>query len=228
MANYTEKLKDGTVFDLIFVDGGAFEMGDAKLKEFPHSVELSPFFMAKFPVTQALYAAIMKKNPSHFKGENRPVERISWEETQEFILKLNEETQKTYRLPTEAEWEFAAKGGNFSENYLFSGSDKLKEVGWFEENSGSETHDVGQKYPNELGLFDMSGNVWEWCGDWYDENYYKNSPQKDPKGANSGSPRVVRGGSWGDSPLCCRSAYRGNFAPSNRGYTLGFRLARSF
>jgi sulfatase modifying factor 1 len=167
-----------------------------------HEVELSNFHIGKYPITQALWKAVMgdDNNPSYFKGDNRPVESVSWNDAQAFIQKLNEmnESGGQYRLPTEAEWEYAARGGQLSRGYKYAGSDQLEEVGWYGENSHDETKPVGLKDPNELGLFDMSGNVYEWSRDLYSSNYYeickKEGKVKDPQGFGKGINRVLRGG----------------------------------
>ncbi|MEZ4825769.1 MAG: formylglycine-generating enzyme family protein [Bacteroidia bacterium] len=219
--------------EMIFVEGGEFDMGgsdaEARDNEKPvHRVWISPFYMGKYPVTQAIWKVVMGTNPSNFKGENHPVEKVSWNDTQTFLQKLNEKTGKTYRLPTEAEWEFAARGGIYSQDYLYAGSDKLKEVGWY---SGKKTHPVGQKMPNELGLYDLSGNSWEWCEDWYSGGYYQKCADRgmveNPTGPENGSLRVYRGGGWRSNPRGCRIAYRNNFSPEYRAVDLGFRLALS-
>ena len=160
-----------------------------------------------------------------FKGcDQCPVEGVSWNDVQEFITKLKRKTNKTYRLPTEAEWEYAARGGNKSRGYTYSGSNSVGDVAWYSENSGSQTHPVGQKQANELGIYDMTGNVWEWCGDWYDSDYYKGSPAFNPEGPSSGSYRVSRGGGWGNYPRSCRTSHRGYNTPGARLDYLGFRL----
>lgn len=233
----TEALPDGASFDMIFVEGGSFRMGSEDQEGYDdekpiHEVELSGFYIGKFPVTQALWKAVMKDNPSFFTGDSRPVESVSWEGAQEFIQKLNGLTGKSYRLPTEAEWEYAARGGRQSKGYKFAGGNKLKEVGWYWEDTHFETKAVGLKYPNELGLYDMSGNVWEWCQDWFDENYYeechKQGTVENPKGPAEGSTRVLRGGSWSNVPQGCRCAYRLTYAPRYRLSFAGFRLALPF
>ncbi|MCB0839227.1 MAG: SUMF1/EgtB/PvdO family nonheme iron enzyme, partial [Bacteroidetes bacterium] len=190
-SNHLEILPSGLSFKMIYVEGGSFIMGgtdeEAEDREKPiHKVSLGSFYLGQYPVTQALWEIVMKTNPSEFEGETNPVETVSWEDSQIFLQKLNQLTGKSYRLPTEAEWEFAARGGIQSEGYLYSGSDKLKEAGWYGGNSNGQTQPVGQKLSNELGLFDMSGNVYEWCQDWYGENYYQHCADqelvKNPQG----------------------------------------------
>lgn len=217
---------------MVYVEGGTFTMGatseqgsDAESDEKPaHQVTLSSFSIGKYEVTQEEWQAVMGSNPSNFKGSKRPVENVSWEDCQDFIRKLNQLTGKRFHLPTEAEWEYAARGGNRSRGYKYAGGDNLGSVAWYDDNSGDETHPVGQKSPNELGLYDMSGNVWEWCQDRFGS--YSSSSQTNPTGPNSGSDRVLRGGSWLDYAWFCRSSYRSNFGtPSYRNYRLGLRLA---
>ena len=194
-----------------------------------HEVKLDSFYIGKYPVTQGLWTAVMQDNPSFFDGDSRPVETVSWEDAQQFLEKLNELTGKAYRLPTEAEWEYAARGGNQSHGYEYAGSNKLKEVGWYWENSHVETKAVGLKYPNELGIYDMSGNVWEWCRDWYSGKYYEECYKlgivENPQGLVKGTARVVRGGSWGYVPEYCRCKYRGYGWSEDHIITFGFRLA---
>jgi formylglycine-generating enzyme len=226
-------------FEMLLVEGGVFEMGsnakEAYDDEKPvHKVQVSSFWMGEFAVTQALWAYVMKENPSDFKGANRPVENVSYEDiVKEFLPRLNSMTGHAYRLPTEAEWEYAAKGGKYGQQYPFeyAGSNKLEEVGWYDENSQDETKAVGLKTPNLLGLYDMSGNVWEWCSDWYAEDFYKTSTagvSTNPIGPATGSYRVFRGGSWLSSALLCRSARRDGYSPALRSYGVGFRLVLSF
>jgi len=197
-----------------------------------HEVQLSDFKMGKYPVTQALWKAVMGQdnNPSYFPGDNRPVEWVSWNDAQQFIEKLNQQTGENYRLPTEAEWEYAARGGQKSRMYKYAGSNHLEEVGWFDENSHFETKPVGLKDPNELGLYDMSGNVDEWCLDWYSGNYYEKCKQDglvvDPKGPKDGPYRVLRGGGWDGFAGFCRSTFRDDFFPES-GSRFGFRLVLS-
>jgi formylglycine-generating enzyme required for sulfatase activity len=220
--------------DMVFVQGGTFQMGspnndtEAYSDEKPqHEVTVRDFEIGKYPVTQKLWQEIMGANPSHFKGcDDCPVENVSWDDVQEFLKKLNTRYPgKTYRLPTEAEWEYAARGGRQSKGFVYAGSNDLKEVGWFSENSGSKTHPVGGKNANELGLHDMSGNVWEWCGDWY--GTYPSGDQTNPTGPTEGSYRVGRGGSWGHEARRCRVSRRDDDTPDYRGSNLGFRLASS-
>ena len=220
----------GVSFEMVRVDGGTFLMGatselssDAYSDEKPvHSVTLSGYYIGKTEVTQALWKAVMGSNPSSFKGDNLPVECVSWDDCQEFIRKLNSMTGQNFRLPTEAEWEFACRGGNNSHGYKYSGSNYIDNVAWYSDNS-EETHPVATKSPNELGIYDMSGNVFEWCNDWYGE--YSSSAQTNPKGPYSGSIRMFRGGSWNFHAGNCRSSFRINDYPSFRSDDLGLRLA---
>ncbi len=218
---------------MIYVEGGTFMMGSKNGDEDEkpvHKVTLDAFYIAKYPVTQALWKAIMgDKNPSAFEGDDRPVEKVNWHDAQQFIQKLNAATDQKYRLPTEAEWEYAARGGKYSEGYQYAGSDAIEEVAWYghstKDNLHRETKPVGLKYPNELGIYDMSGNVWEWCEDW--KGNYLSDAQVNPTGPTEGTDRVFRGGSWGSVPRYCRVAYRGLDSPFSRLNVLGFRLART-
>ncbi len=220
----------GVTFEMIPVEGGTFTMGatpeqggDAyDREETAHRVTLNGYAIGKHEVTQALWQAVMGGNPSYFKGDNLPVECVSWNDCQEFINKLNSITGRNFRLPTEAEWEFAARGGKKSKGYKYSGSNNLDEVAWYNENSGDQTHPVGTKKPNELGIYDMSGNVWEWCADWYGD--YSSSPSTDPTGPTSGSIRVYRGGSWSHYAWLCRVSYRNWDFPDFGLDYLGLRL----
>lgn len=219
--------------NMVYVSGGTFTMGgtseqgsDAYNDEKPtHSVTLSSYYICKYEVTQALWRAVMGNNPSNFKGDNLPVECVSWDDCQTFINRLNSYTGRNFRLPTEAEWEFAARGGNYCRHYKYSGSNYISDVAWYDGNSSNRTHPVGTKQANELGLYDMSGNVWEWCSDWYGS--YSSYSQNDPTGPNSGSSRVGRGGSWSSGARICRSSCRINYAPGIRDYRLGLRLVLS-
>ncbi len=227
--NLKISLKNGLAFEMIYVEGGEFLMGGEGYAAKPiHRVTLSSYYIGKYPVTQDLWHAVMENDPSQFKGANRPVESVSWDDAQEFIKRLNMTTAQSFRLPTEAEWEFAARGGNKSEGFQYSGSNKLKEVGWYGENSYGETKPVGLKFSNELGLYDMSGNVWEWCEDWFDDDYYGKCAEidvvNDPMGPDQGVNRVHRGGNYFDAAEYCRVTYRGSSPPVGRFYGSGFRL----
>ncbi len=222
----------GVSFKMVAVEGGTFTMGatpeqgsDANDYEKPaHQVTLSGYSIGQTEVTQELWLAVMGSNPSNFTGNlQRPVDQVSWNECQTFISKLNQMTGKNFRLPTEAEWEYAARGGNRSQGYKYAGSNNIDEVAWYTSNSASTTHPVATKSPNELGLYDMSGNVEEWCQDWYGS--YSSDAQTDPSGPASGSLRVYRGGSWDGLARICRVSDRGHDAPSHTHDYLGLRLA---
>jgi formylglycine-generating enzyme required for sulfatase activity len=186
------------------------------------------FYLGKYEVTQLQWKAVMGNKPSHFKGRDNPVEQVSWDDAQEFIKQLNaKEGHNRYRLPTEAEWEYAARAGTNSAYFFGDNAALLKQYAWYSDNSEETTHPVGQKQPNAWGLYDMHGNVWEWVQDWYEEWYYSDSPGSDPKGPSFGSYRVLRGGGWHFDARLCRSADRFNYAPVNRNRSLGFRLALS-
>lgn len=224
---------NGVSFQMVEVRGGSFRMGstseqgsDAESNEKPvHQVSLSSYYIGKYEVTQDLWQAVMGSNPSNFKGNRRPVECVSWNDCQTFIAKLNSLTGKRFRLPTEAEWEFASRGGTMSRGYKYSGSNTLGNVAWYTDNSGNTTHDVGTKSPNELGICDMSGNVYEWCSDWFGN--YSSSSQSNPTGAYSGSNRVYRGGGWSNFARYCRLSDRINWAPDCWFDDLGLRLVLS-
>jgi len=222
----------GVSFGMIRVEGGTFTMGatseqgsDASSDEKPaHQVTLSSFSIGETEVTQELWQAVMGSNPSYFKGPKRPVEQVSWEDCQTFIRELNNLTGRNFRLPTEAEWEYAARGGQKSSHTMYAGSNTIDDVAWYyHDNSGDQTHDVATKRANELGLYDMSGNVWEWCQDWYGS--YSSGSQTNPKGAFSGSHRVDRGGGWSSRAWGCRVSIRNGCTPSIRSYVRGLRLA---
>ena len=223
---FTVTNKGKTVsFKMIRVEAGTFQMGGNEYKPI-HSVTLTnDYYIGETEVTQELWEVVMGSNPSRFKGAQNPVEMVSWEDCKTFINKLNSLTGQHFRLPTEAEWEYAARGGNKSQGYTYSGSNNLKDVAWYEDNSRSETHPVKTKAPNELGIYDMSGNVYEWCQDWYDGSYYENAPSTNPTSPASGSSRVLRGGGWNDSAWYCRSANRYCSTPSYASGDLGLRLA---
>lgn len=222
--SYTPKVETFTVngvsFDMIWVEGGSFTMGatkeqgnDVGSNEKPaHQVTLSNYYIGKYEVTQELWLAVMGRNPSRNKGDmKRPVEMVNWYDCQEFITKLNQLTGKQFRLPTEAEWEFAARGGNFSQGYKYSGSNTFEDVAW----NNATPHSVGSKYPNELGLYDMSGNVREWCQDWFGK--YSRGAQTNPTGPSSGTSRVDRSGNG--------TSIRDAYGPMNRLDYIGLRLS---
>ena len=221
---------NGVSFEMVYVEGSTFDMGatteqgsDAYSGEKPvHSVTLSDYYIGKCEVTQELWETVMGSNPSNFKGAQKPVESVSWNDCQEFVSRLNSLTGKNFRLPTEAEWEYAARGGNKSLHYKYSGSDNIDEVAWYNNNSGRSTHAVGTKSPNELGIYDMSGNVWEWCSDWY--GGYSAGAQTNPQGPSSGSYRVLRGGSWINYAGNCRVSIRSYDDPGNSNINFGLRL----
>ena len=228
----TIPVKNGINIEMVKVEAGSFNMGATLEMENPdedekpvHRVTLTnDYYIGKYEVTQALWKIVMGSNPSNSKGDNLPVEKVSWNDCQKFISKLNKLTGKSFRLPTEAEWEYAARGGNKSRGYQYSGSNTIGDVAWYDGNSGSKTHAVGTKQPNELGAFDMTGNVWEWCQDWYGS--YSSSPQTNPTGAVSGSYRVYRGGSFCYSGYC-RCSCRFDGTPDFRNGDQGLRLVLS-
>ena len=229
----TETITNSIGMELVLIPAGSFRMGgDKKLEqaedhETPrHIVKISKtFYMGKYEVTQSQWSEIMNNNPSEFKDDIRPVERVSWNDVQEFIQKLNnkEETNK-YRLPTEAEWEYAARADTES-TYCFSGDIQiLSQYAWYRKNSAGKTHPIGQLKPNAWGLYDVHGNIHEWCQDWFDRNYYSQSPSNSPLGPSSGLAKVSRGGDWGSEDWYCRCASRSLNSPDRRSNRLGFRL----
>ena len=218
--------------NMIPVKGGTFQMGGISSDEQPvHSVTLSDYYIGETEVTQALWESVMGSNTSQSSDPRCPVEKVSWDDCQTFISKLNELTGLTFRLPTEAEWEFAARGGTKSMGYAYSGSNNIDDVAWYSGNSYSlgendpdyGTHDVATKAPNELGIYDMTGNVFEWCQDWYGD--YSSAAQTNPTGPTSGSYRVVRGGNWRLDASKCRVSSRTKYVPSAANPNLGLRLA---
>ncbi len=213
--------------NMIYVQGGLTQIGseDGFENEKPvHTIYLDDYYICKYEVTQNEWEEIMEDNPSCFKGVNKPVENVSWKDIQEFLKKLKSKTGGNYRLPTEAEWEYAARGGVKSKHFKYSGSNSIMEVGWYTSNSKNQTHEVGEKKPNELGIYDMSGNVWEWCSDLYDESYYKNSVKTDPKGALLGKYNVLRGGSWNYKDSYCGPTIRYCADAECSSSLFGFRL----
>ena len=222
----------GVAFTMVPVEGGSFMMGATAEQQDPyayekpaHQVTLSSYYIGQTEVTQELWEAVMGSNPSNWKGDRLPVEQVSWNDCQEFITKLNQLTGETFRLPTEAEWEFAARGGNKSMHYQYSGSNTLDDVAWYAGNSDSKTHAVASKQANELGIYDMSGNVWEWCQDYWGS--YGSSAQTNPAGPASGTHRVLRGGGYFNDASRCRSADRSNLTPGGRSDYRGLRLVLS-
>ena len=231
--NISIPVRYGLTIEMVKVEGGTFMMGATPEMQNPyeqekpvHQVTLTnDYYMGKYEVTQALWQAVMESNPSNFKGANLPVEQVSWDDCQVFLTKLNSMTGRKFRLPTEAEWEYAARGGKKSLGYQYCGSNNISDVAWYKDNSGGITHSVGMKQANELGIFDMNGNVWEWCQDWFDS--YSSSSQTNPTGAISGAFRVFRGSSWGGNVRMCHLSCRDRYVTYCRNYRLGFRLALS-
>ncbi len=238
--DFTETIK-GMSFDMVYVEGGTFQMGatseqgrDYYSDEIPvHSVTLSDYYIGKFEVTQGLWEKVMGTTIHEQRikagysftngvGSDYPMYYVNWEEAQEFCTRLGQLTGKNYALPTEAQWEYAARGGVKSRGYKYSGSNTIGNVAWYSDNSSSSTHPVATKQPNELGLYDMSGNVWEWCSDWYGS--YSSESQSNPTGPSTGSNRVLRGGSWCNSARNCRVSFRNYSYPSNRSFNDGFRF----
>ncbi|MDE6402492.1 MAG: formylglycine-generating enzyme family protein, partial [Muribaculaceae bacterium] len=210
---------NGVTFEMVRVDGGSYQMGSYSgfNSEQPvHTETVNTFYIGKTEVTQRLWSAVMGNNPSKFRGENLPVEMVSWYDCQKFVDRLSRLTGRVFRLPTEAEWEYAARGGNKSRGYTYSGSDDVNRVAWYNENCSNTTHPVGQKLDNELGIFDMSGNVWEWCSDNYSSSYSQ---------PRNSSHRILRGGSWDRSAYTCRVDIRNGYLPGRRSDHYGLRLA---
>ena len=247
-AKTAETTDPSTSANMIHVPGGTFMMGSNEKEDDVqpvHQVTLSPFYIGKYEVTQAEWKEVMGRNPSFSKGDNLPVENVSWFDAVDYCNKRSVKEgltpcysgsgdniscdweAKGYRLPTEAEWEYAARGGNKSQGYAYSGSNDIGSVAWYWDNSDSRTHEMGTKAANELGLHDMSGNVAEWCWDWYAEDYYAQSPGRNPKRAGSGSYRLLRGGDWGYNAYHCRVAYRCLGIPYLCYSNYGFRLCRA-
>ena len=229
---YTEPT---TGMEFVYVLGGCFKMGHPKSEKLQkqHRVCVhngGGFWVGKYEVTQAQWEKIMGSNPSDFKGADRPVEQVSWNDAQAFLQKLNatagagSEPALTFRLPTESEWEYAARAGTQTDYSFGDDPAQLGDYAWYLENSGHQTHPVGQKQPNDFGLHEMYGNVWEWCQDWHDETYYVKSPKDNPQGPSSGYHRLLRGGSWGDGPDVMHSAFRYRSVPDRQFSDIGFRV----
>jgi formylglycine-generating enzyme required for sulfatase activity len=222
--NLTVDLGGGVTMDFVLIRPGSFTMGSDKVA---HKVTLTqPFYLGKYEVTQEQWEKVMGRNPSNFKGAKNPVENVIWTDCQSFVAKLQEKLPgQPFRLPTEAEWEFACRAGTTGDFCYGDGEGSLAEYAWYDSNANRTTHPVGERKPNAWGLYDMHGNVWEWCADWYGN--YPATAVVDPQGASSGSDRVVRGGSWSMLAGYCRVAYRSNFVPGDSGSSMGFRVARS-
>lgn len=226
-------LVNGQSLKMRLIPGGEFVMGsdENNVAKPLHRVQISSFYLGEYPVTQAQYQAVTGENPSMFKGDVRPVEMVSWLQAKDFSQKLAEMTSMTFRLPTEAEWEFAARGGTNGKSFLYSGSDQIDEVGWYYDNSYEETKPAGLKLSNELGLHDMSGNVWEWCHDWFSTEYYKQCKMagcvENPQGPKNGSHHVIRGGSFSQAAGGGYSFSRLCNSPDRCSRYIGFRLALS-
>ena len=229
LASNAQKTKAPNI-EMVFVKGGTFTMGcteeqiDCEGDESPaHKVTLSDYSIGKYEITQAQWRAVMGNNPSTFSGcDDCPVENISWQDASAFCKQLSRLTGKKYSLPTEAQWEYAARGGSKGKRQMYAGSDKIAEVSWYSANADKRTHEVGTKKPNELGIYDLSGNVWEWCSDWY--GGYTSAEQTNPQGASDRTTRVLRGGGWRDDAQNCRTAFRGNSAPTFNNSNIGFRV----
>lgn len=225
-----ERFAKSIIDDMVLVKGGSFTMGATKEQgpgcdkdEIPHEVTLDSFYIGKFEVTQKLWESVTGNSPSIHKGAEYPVENVSWNDCHMFISKLNEKSGRNFRLPTEAEWEYAAKGGQLSKHYKFAGGNNINDVAWCDDNSGSMPHPVGTKLANELGIHDMSGNVWEWCEDLYGS--YGKTPCSNPHGPSNGTEHIFRGGSWDYYARFCRVTFRRCAKPDFHFCNLGLRLA---
>jgi len=239
-SDYTVFLPRDIPLEMVKVEGGTFSMGSEKnnREKQVHEVSVPDFYIGKYPVTQEQWAAVMGNNPARFRGKTHPAEQVSWEDIQIFLKKLNQLTDGAFRLPSEAEWEYAAgggeqirmdaaRGGKYNQGLQYAGSNKLKEVGWHEKNSNGQTQPVGLKQPNELGIYDMSGNVREWCADHWHDNY-EGAPVDGSAWVEGGDKdrRVVRGGSWFNYDNFCRPSDRYMVNSDDRNFITGFRLAR--
>ncbi len=230
-------LGNGVKLEMVPIPAGEFMMGspdadkDAGDNEKPqHRIRISrPFYLAKYPATQEQWEAVMGRNPSRFKGPKNPVESVSWDDCQKFLEKLNAKSGPgggKFQLPTEAQWEYACRAGSTTRYCFGDDESHLGEYAWYDANSGGKPHPVGQKKPNAWELYDMHGSVWEWCADWYDRNYYKESPRDDPTGPTTGSSRVIRGCTPDSGARYCRSAFRRSYPPRSRLMILGLRVSR--
>jgi len=216
--------------ELKLIPAGTFLMGspesekDRQKDETQHEVTISkPFYMGVTPVTQAQYQAVMGNNPSGFKGDTLPVEQVSWDNAVAFCQRLGAKDGKHYRLPSEAQWEYACRAGTTTAYYTGNDEIALNAAGWYRGNSDQQTHPVAQKKPNAWGLYDMHGNVWQWCADWFADNYVA-ADKTDPTGPANGSLRVLRGGSWHNHSSNCRAANHDKYPPDSRGHNVGFRV----
>jgi formylglycine-generating enzyme required for sulfatase activity len=240
---------NGIAFEMIFVEGGTFEMGCTSEQVFcfgderpVHIVELSDFYLGKFEVSQKFWKAIMNRSihmqlylingkSLNGEGDDYPIYYVNYVECEEFCMKLNQLLSKqlpkgyAFSLPTEAQWEYAARGGAMNQDSIHSNISNINETNWYADNSNGRAHKTGMKAPNKLGIFDMCGNVMEWCKDWYYDFYYEDSPSVNPKGPESGKGRVLRGGGWNSKSQYCRVSFRHCTSPSNRSFDVGFRLA---
>ena len=228
--NFIEDLGNGINLEMIAISGGKFLMGsptgEGRNNEKPqHEVSISPFFLGKYPITQAQYQQVMGQNPSHFKGDDLPVEQVSWDKAAEFCQRLSNQTGTEYRLPSEAEWEYACRAGTSTKYYFGNDQDQLKEHTWYKENS-NETHSIGEKKPNQWGLYDLYGNVWELCQDNWHGNYENAPSDSSARTSNKSSLRVMRGASWSNNPSNCRSAYRNSCNRDLYVDDIGFRVVR--
>lgn len=217
--------------EFVLVKGGCFRMGtsapDSPSFERPaHEVCVDDFYLGRYEVTQEQFETILGTNPSVFRGEKRPVENVSWHDVQDFLAGLGQVNALDFRLPTEAEWEYAARSGGNNEKWAgVNYKDRLSEYAWHDDNSRVKTNNVGRLQPNALGLYDMSGNVFEWCADWFGSGYYADSPRSNPPGPKNGVQRVVRGGSWQGIPAMLQTQKRFGAYPDLRFSSLGFRVA---
>jgi formylglycine-generating enzyme required for sulfatase activity len=224
-------LGNGATMQFVLIPPGSFAMGDAKgsSDEQPvHKVTITrPFYLGKYQVAQKQWKAVMGSNPSTSQGPQNPVDSVTWDGCQAFLAKLNAKFRAAgakFSLPTEAQWEYACRAGSTGIFYYGNAEDRLGDYAWFSDHAGGRTHPVGEKKPNPWGLYDMYGNVWQWCADWYDADYYRKSPASDPAGPSAGSERVMRGGSWYRGALNCRSADRYRGVPGCPDYGAGFRV----